>query len=45
MFYYNIKFTNGESLVILSDGDPLNEVPVEFQGDVLDVTTVCEVSI
>ena len=45
MFYYNIKFTNGESLVILSDGDPVNEVPVEFQGDVLDVTTICKVSV
>ena len=44
MFYYNVKFTNGESLVIMSDGDPVNEVPVEFQGDVLDVTTICEVS-
>ena len=45
MFYYNIKFTNGESLVIMTDGDPVNEVPVEFQGDVLDITTICEVSI
>ena len=45
MFYYNIKFTNGESLVILSDGDPVNEVPVEFQGDVIDVTTICKVSV
>ena len=45
MFYYNIKFINGESLVILSDGDPLNEVPVEFQGDVIDVITLSEVSI
>ena len=45
MFYYNIKFINGDDLVILSDGDPVNEVPVEFQGDILDVTTVCEVSI
>ena len=45
MFYYNVKFTNGESLVILSDGDPVNEVPVEFQGDVIDVTTLCEVGV
>ena len=45
MFYYNIKFVNGESLVILSEGDPLNEVPVEFQGDVIDVITLCEVSV
>ena len=44
MFYYNVKFTNGESLVIMSDGDPVNEVPVEFQGGVIDVTTICEVS-
>jgi len=28
----------------MSDGDPVNEVPVEFQGDVIDVTTICEVS-
>jgi len=45
MFYYNVKFTNGESLVILSDGDPVDEVPVEFQGDVIDVTTLCEVAV
>jgi hypothetical protein len=45
MFYYNVKFTNGESLVIMSDGDPVNEVPVEFQSDVIDVTTICEVSV
>ena len=44
MFYYNVKFTNGETLVILSDGDPVDEVPVEFQGDVIDVATICEVS-
>ncbi len=44
MFYYNVKFTNGESLVILTDGDPVNEVPVEFQGDVTNVETICEVS-
>ena len=45
MFYYNVKFTNGESLVIMSDGDPVNEVPVEFQGDVTDVITLCEVNV
>ena len=45
MFYYNVKFTNGESLVIMSDGDPVNEVPVEFQGDVIDVTTIGEVAV
>lgn len=45
MFYYNVKFTNGETLVIMSDGDPVNEVPVEFQGDVIDVTTICEVMV
>jgi hypothetical protein len=44
MFYYNVKFANGESLVLLTDGDPVDEVPVEFQGDVIDVTTICEVS-
>ena len=44
MFYCEVKFTNGQSLVIMSDGDPVNEVPVEFQGDVIDVTTICEVS-
>ena len=44
MFYYEVKFTNGQSLVIMSDGDPVDEVPVEFQGDVVDVTTICEVS-
>ncbi len=44
MFYYEVKFTNGESLVIMSDGDPVNEVPAEFQGDVIDVATICEVS-
>ena len=45
MFYYNIKFTNGEDLVIMTDGDPVNEIPVEFQGDVTDVATICEVSV
>jgi hypothetical protein len=44
MFYYEVKFTNGQSVVIMSDGDPVNEVPVEFQGDVIDVTTICAVS-
>jgi hypothetical protein len=45
MFYYEVKFTNGQSVVIMSDGDPVNEVPVEFQGDVIDVTTICEVMV
>ena len=44
MFYYEVKFTNGESLVILADGDPVDEIPVEFQGDVTNVETICEVS-
>jgi hypothetical protein len=44
VFYYNIKFTNGESLVILADGDPVEEIPVEFQGDIVDVETICEVA-
>ena len=43
MFYYEVKFANGESLVILSDGNPVDEIPVEFQGDVVNVDTVCEV--
>ena len=45
MFYYEVKFTNGQSVVVMSDGDPVNEVPVEFQGDVIDVTTICEVMV
>jgi len=45
MFYYEVKFTNGESLVILADGDPVNDIPVEFQGDVVDVSTICEVTV
>ena len=45
MFYYNVKFTNGESFVIMTDGNPVNEVPVEFQGDVIDIATICEVSV
>ena len=45
MFYYEVKFTNGESLVILADGDPVEDIPVEFQGDVIDVTTICEVNV
>ena len=45
MFYYEVKFANGESLVLLTDGDPVDEVPVEFQGDVIDVTTICEVMV
>ena len=44
MFYYEVKFANGESTVILSAGDPVDEVPVEFQGDVVNVDTICEVS-
>ena len=44
MFYYEVKFTNGESTVILSAGDPVEEIPVEFQGDVTNVQTICEVS-
>ena len=44
MFYYEVKFTNGESTVILSAGDPVDEIPVEFQGDVTNVETICEVS-
>lgn len=44
MFYYEVKFINGESLVILSDGDPIEDIPVEFQGDVTNVDTICEVS-
>ena len=44
MFYYNVKFANGESLVILSAGDPVDEIPAEFQGDVANVETICEVS-
>ncbi len=45
MFYYNIKFNNGESLVVLADGDPVDEIPVEFQGDVVNVDTLCEVTV
>ena len=44
MFYYNIKFINVENLVILADGDPVEEIPVEFQGDVVNVETICEVA-
>ena len=44
MFYYEVKFANGESLVILSDGNPVDEIPVEFQGDVTNVDTICEVT-
>ena len=44
MFYYEVKFANGESTVILSAGDPVDEIPVEFQGDVVNVETICEVS-
>ena len=45
MFYYNLKFINGESLVILADGDPVDQIPVEFQGDVVNVETLCEVAV
>ena len=45
MFYYNVKFANGQSIALLTDGDPVDEVPVEFQGDVIDVTTICEVTL
>ena len=44
MFYYEVKFTNGQSTVILADGDPVDQIPVEFQGDVVNVETICEVS-
>ena len=45
MFYYEVKFTNGESLVILADGDPVEDIPVEFQGDIVNVDTLCEVTV
>lgn len=45
MFYYNVKFNNGETLAVLSAGDPTDEVPVEFQGDITDIQTICEVSV
>ena len=44
MFYYEVKFANGQSTVVLSAGDPVDEVPVEYQGDVVNVETICEVS-
>jgi hypothetical protein len=44
MFYYEVKFANGQSTVVLSAGDPTDEVPVEFQGDITDIRTICEVS-
>ena len=44
MIYYDVKFANGESTVILSAGDPVDEIAVEFQGDVVNVETICEVS-
>ena len=44
MFYYEVKFANGQSTVVLSAGDPVDEIPVEFQGDVTNVETICEVS-
>ena len=44
MFYYEVKFINGETTVILTDGNPVDEIPVEFQGDVTNVDTICEVS-
>jgi len=45
MFYYEVKFANGESTVILADGDPVDEIPVEFQGEVVNVDTICEVMV
>ena len=45
MFYYEVKFANGESLVILSDGNTVDDIPVEFQGDVVNVDTVCAVMV
>ena len=45
MFFYDIKFANGESTVVLSAGDPVDEIPAEFQGDVVNVNTICEVSV
>ena len=45
MFYYDVKFANGESTVVLSAGDPVDGIPVEFQGDVINVDTICEVSL
>ena len=45
MFYYDVKFANGQSTVILSAGDPVDEIPEEFQGDVVNVETVCEVTV
>lgn len=45
MFYYEVKFTNGESAIIMSAGDPTDDVPVEFQGDITDIRTICEVSV
>ena len=45
VFYYEVKFANGETTVILSAGDPVDEIPVEFQGDVVNVETVCEVAV
>ena len=44
MFYYEVKFANGQSTVVLSAGDPVDEIPAEFQGDVTNVDTICEVS-
>ena len=43
MFYYRVKFTNGDDTVILSAGDPVDDIPEEFQGDVVDVETICHV--
>jgi len=44
VFYYELKFANGERTVVLSAGDPVDEIPAEFQGDVVNVETICEVS-
>ena len=45
MFYYEVKFNNGQTVVVSSVGDPTDEVPVEFQGDITDIKTICEVSV
>ncbi len=45
MFFYDIKFSNGQSTVVLSAGDPVDQIPVQFQGDVVNVNTICEVTV
>ena len=42
MFYYNIWLANGGILEVISDGDPINEVPVDLRDEVISVTTICE---